>query len=264
MRILKWRPGFKYEEDPPIVPIWVSLFGLPIEILNLEVIFSMATAIRKPLKVDAPMVNMMKPSVACFCVEVDITKDFPKSVKVGKKGKKHDQIFTDEHIPDYCSKCCKIGHKKEDCRIGKPNPLVKKGQDHDGVDVSKKKGGAKSVHVKATNPRSQGDVTKQSSKGSPKLLQGGTPANPNLSQEGATTSLLLPKSQGAAIKISEASSLGLTAVEKESIPMDIPSTENMEKGAAQAELKEPDVAPAPKPADLNCFSILASITELDG
>ncbi|CAI9105994.1 OLC1v1005042C1 [Oldenlandia corymbosa var. corymbosa] len=34
MRILKWKPGFKFEEDPPIVPIWGSLCNLPIEFLN--------------------------------------------------------------------------------------------------------------------------------------------------------------------------------------------------------------------------------------
>ncbi|CAI9112628.1 OLC1v1013098C1 [Oldenlandia corymbosa var. corymbosa] len=35
--------------------------------------------------VDAPTLNMTRPSVARFCVEVDLTKEFPKSVKVGKK-----------------------------------------------------------------------------------------------------------------------------------------------------------------------------------
>ncbi|CAI9109032.1 OLC1v1008764C1 [Oldenlandia corymbosa var. corymbosa] len=40
----------------------------------------MATAIRKPLKVDAPTLNMTRPSVARFCVEVYLTKELPKLV----------------------------------------------------------------------------------------------------------------------------------------------------------------------------------------
>ncbi|CAI9102639.1 OLC1v1000938C1 [Oldenlandia corymbosa var. corymbosa] len=128
VRILKWTPGFRFEEDPPVVPIWVSLFDLPIEYMHPEVIYSMATALGQPLKVDTPTLNMTRPSVARFCVGVDLTKELVKSVKIGKKGRKHEQFFTFEHVPFYCQKCCKIGHKESDCRMGKPsqkNPLVR-------------------------------------------------------------------------------------------------------------------------------------------
>ncbi|CAI9108971.1 OLC1v1008694C1 [Oldenlandia corymbosa var. corymbosa] len=53
-------------------------FDLPIEFLNPEVIFSMAM--------------------------------------IGKRGKNHEQLFTYEHVPAYCSKCSKIGHKVDDCK----------------------------------------------------------------------------------------------------------------------------------------------------
>ncbi|CAI9099540.1 OLC1v1036380C1 [Oldenlandia corymbosa var. corymbosa] len=116
--MLKWTLGFKYEEDPPIVLIWVSLYDLSVKYLNPEVIFSIATAIGKPLKVDAPTLNMTRPSVARFCVEADLMKELPKLIRIGKKGRKHEQYFTYEHIPSYCSKCSKIGHKREDCKKG--------------------------------------------------------------------------------------------------------------------------------------------------
>ncbi|CAI9108928.1 OLC1v1008636C1 [Oldenlandia corymbosa var. corymbosa] len=123
MRILKWKLGFRFEEDPLVVPIWVSLFDLPVEYMYPEVIYSMATAIGKPLKIDKPTLNMTRPFGARFFVEVDLTKEFPKSVKIGKKGRKHEHVFTYEHVPFYCSKCCKIGHKEINCRVGKPLPL---------------------------------------------------------------------------------------------------------------------------------------------
>ncbi|CAI9114942.1 OLC1v1015767C1 [Oldenlandia corymbosa var. corymbosa] len=117
MRILKWTSGFRFEEDPPVVPIWVSLFDLLIEYMHPEVI----SALGQPLKVDTPTLNMTRPSVARFCVEVDLTKELVKSVKIGKKGRKHEQFFTFEHVPFYCQKCCKIGHKEFVCRMGKPS-----------------------------------------------------------------------------------------------------------------------------------------------
>ncbi|CAI9115352.1 OLC1v1016239C1 [Oldenlandia corymbosa var. corymbosa] len=136
----QWKPGFKFEEDPPIVPIWVSLHDLPIEFLNPKVIFSMAMAIGKPLKVDTPTLNLTRPSVARLCVEVELKKDFPKSVKVGRKGKKHEQFFTYEHVPAYCSKCSKIGHKAEDFKKGIARKLV---------DDSKQKNPAQDVPPKS-------------------------------------------------------------------------------------------------------------------
>ncbi|CAI9112481.1 OLC1v1012937C1 [Oldenlandia corymbosa var. corymbosa] len=148
MRSLKWTPGFKYEEDPPILPIWVSLYDLPVEYLNPEVIFSMATAIGKLLKVDAPTLNITRPSVARFCVETDLTKEFPKLFRIGKKGRKHEKYFTNEHIPSYCSKCSKIGHKSEDCRKGlapQTFPVVKA---NDPVKGSETGGKGKDLVIK--------------------------------------------------------------------------------------------------------------------
>ncbi|CAI9115354.1 OLC1v1016241C1 [Oldenlandia corymbosa var. corymbosa] len=139
MRILKWTLGFRFEEDPPVVPIWVSLYDWQVEFMHPEVIFSMASAIGQSLKVDTLTLNMTRPSVARFCVEVDLMKDLPKSVRIGKKGRKHEQIFTYEHVPSYCSKCSKIGHKSVDCKVGKPLPQLKE-IEKENVPNTKKKG----------------------------------------------------------------------------------------------------------------------------
>ncbi|CAI9099277.1 OLC1v1036065C1 [Oldenlandia corymbosa var. corymbosa] len=146
--MLKWMPRFRFEEDPPVVPIWVALYDLPIEFMHPEVIYLMATALGQPLKVDTSTLNMTRPSVARFCVEVDLTKDLPKSVKVGKKGCKNEQIFTFEHIPSYCLKCCKIGHKDIDCRVGKPTVRMNESEKIE-VPALKKKG----IKIKSAKPK---------------------------------------------------------------------------------------------------------------
>ncbi|CAI9099671.1 OLC1v1036527C1 [Oldenlandia corymbosa var. corymbosa] len=135
MRILKWTPSFHFKEDPPVVPVWVSLYDLPIEYMHLEVIYSMATALGQPLKVDTLTLNMTRPFVARFCIEINLTKDLPKSVRVGKKGCKHEQLLTFVHIPSYCVKCSKIGHKDPECRIGKP---LQRRKDVEPIVVKKK------------------------------------------------------------------------------------------------------------------------------
>ncbi|CAI9094850.1 OLC1v1030656C1 [Oldenlandia corymbosa var. corymbosa] len=89
---------------------------------------------------------MTHPSVARFYVEEDLTKDLPESVKVGKKGRKHEQVFTFEHIPLYCLKCCKIGHKDADCRVGKPMVRV---TDANKIEVPEKKG----IKIKLAKPK---------------------------------------------------------------------------------------------------------------
>ncbi|CAI9089600.1 OLC1v1024201C1 [Oldenlandia corymbosa var. corymbosa] len=119
MRILKWQPGFKFKEDSPIVPIWVSLHELPLEWTHPTVLYSIASTVGKPLQVDTPTLNLTRPSISRFCVEVDLMKDSPKSIKIGKKGKKYEQHYTYEHVPSYCPACCKIGHKEVACRKGK-------------------------------------------------------------------------------------------------------------------------------------------------
>ncbi|CAI9102839.1 OLC1v1001187C1 [Oldenlandia corymbosa var. corymbosa] len=115
---------------------------------TLEVIYLMATALGQPLKVDTPTMNMTRPSVARFCVEVDLTKELPKSVKICKKGCKHEQFFTFKHISSYCLRCSKIGHKEADCRVGK-HLKPKNGDEKHVATAAKKKG----LEIKAAKPK---------------------------------------------------------------------------------------------------------------
>ncbi|CAI9099231.1 OLC1v1036016C1 [Oldenlandia corymbosa var. corymbosa] len=119
MRILKWQQGLKFEEDPPIVPIWVLFHELPLEWTHPKVLFSIASAVGKPLQLDTPTLNLTRPSVARLCVEVDLTKESTKSIHIGKKGKNYEQHYTYEYVPSYHPACCKIAHKESDCRKGK-------------------------------------------------------------------------------------------------------------------------------------------------
>ncbi|CAI9102884.1 OLC1v1001250C1 [Oldenlandia corymbosa var. corymbosa] len=249
MRILKWTPGFHFEEDPPVVPIWVSLCDLPIEYMHPEVIFSMATTIGQPLKVDTPTLNMTRPSVARFCVEVDLMKELPKLVKIGKGGRKHEQIFTYEHVPAYCPKCSKIGRKERDCRIGKPTPqkivvdkVTAPNEKKNGIKMAKQK-----VKLGSKKPHEKSEVEVEIINANPLIIKA-----------------------VEAVSIPGESTSGLSAKEKTVIPMDIPDSmppkgvteeeENRDsKQVAIQSTEAPHVEVSPKG---NQFSILADIDEV--
>ncbi|CAI9117327.1 OLC1v1018699C1 [Oldenlandia corymbosa var. corymbosa] len=165
MRILKWQPGSRFEEDPPVVPIWIALHELPIEFLNPQILFSVAVAIGKPLQVDTPTLNLTRPSVARFYVEVDLTKqkEFPAAIKIGKKGKKYEQAFTYEFIPAYCDHCQKIGHNDTVCKQKIGWSLEHEGKKFaDARQLIEKKKAKKVQPVSKSQPRVSANPSPQS------------------------------------------------------------------------------------------------------
>ncbi|CAI9100230.1 OLC1v1037181C1 [Oldenlandia corymbosa var. corymbosa] len=200
---------------------------------------------------DAPTLNMTRPSVAHFYVEVDLTKELPKSVKVEeKKGKKNDQLFTYEHVPDYCSNCSKIGYRKEECHAGILKPMEKK---------NKAPAQKTQVQSKGNLANNGGDVKSQGGalrSNTPSQLVENPKAAEGLSLKGVTDS--------------DALTLGLSRREKEAIPVDVPATvqgksDGSSKTAVAATLPETlNVATGnPNSTGSNRFSVLASILEID-
>lgn len=75
MRVSKWTPNFRPNMDCPIIPIWITLEGLPIHFFKKEALFPIANLIGNPLKVDAATSTRCRPSTARVCVELDLSKD---------------------------------------------------------------------------------------------------------------------------------------------------------------------------------------------
>ncbi|RAL43046.1 hypothetical protein DM860_009828 [Cuscuta australis] len=55
------------EEDSPIVPCWISIPNLPIHLHDPKALFTIASHLGKPLKVDNATLNFSRPSVARVC-----------------------------------------------------------------------------------------------------------------------------------------------------------------------------------------------------
>jgi hypothetical protein len=57
-----------------VVPLWINFENFPIHLFDKFVLFSIASAIQKPLKINEVTTNLMKLDVAWVCIEVDLLK----------------------------------------------------------------------------------------------------------------------------------------------------------------------------------------------
>ena len=75
MRILKWATNFWCFEESPIVSVWILFPYLPVYFMHCkEALFSIASAIGKPLRIEQATASLAPPSVARVLVEYDVTK----------------------------------------------------------------------------------------------------------------------------------------------------------------------------------------------
>ncbi|RAL47151.1 hypothetical protein DM860_014045 [Cuscuta australis] len=122
MHITKWTPDFFPDKVIPIVPVWISVANLPIHFHDKRALLSIAQIFGKPLKVDATTESFSRPSIARFCVEMDLSQSFQNNfyIKNGDQPILLQAVF--ENLPNYCKHCrgdsCKFYTKPT---MGEPN-----------------------------------------------------------------------------------------------------------------------------------------------
>ncbi|CAH9088012.1 unnamed protein product [Cuscuta europaea] len=136
MKVTRWTPEFRPDIESPVVPVWITLDGLPLHLHDKRALFFIAGMIGKPLKVDTATSNYSRPSRAKVCVELDLLREIPSKMLIMHGAKEIIQSVTYEELPKYCVKCNKIGHSKDECGIPKPR-VGQSGQQHAGQMVRK-------------------------------------------------------------------------------------------------------------------------------
>ncbi|VFQ88783.1 unnamed protein product, partial [Cuscuta campestris] len=134
MVVSKWSPNFHPDHENPIFPVWVSLTHLPIHLQEAKALHCIARSIGNLLMMDASTSAKTRPSVARFCVELDISKELPKKIWIDNGGMDFFQDISYENIPDYCCFCRKSGHL-----TGKCNEKESKQQDSLSSETYKNK-----------------------------------------------------------------------------------------------------------------------------
>ncbi|KAG5591557.1 hypothetical protein H5410_042071 [Solanum commersonii] len=125
MRTFKWDPMFKAEAETTTAVAWISFPSLPPNFFGEEAIFSLASAVGKPLQVDLATRNQTRPSCARVKVEVDLLKEFPKRIKIGVK--RSEELISErwiniryDYMPKYCKTCKIQGHDEQQCYVVHP------------------------------------------------------------------------------------------------------------------------------------------------
>ena len=71
MRVFKWSPQFRCNEESPVVPVWITLPYLPVHLVYCK---SALFSIGKPLWVDHATATLNRPTVARVLVECDVSQ----------------------------------------------------------------------------------------------------------------------------------------------------------------------------------------------
>ncbi|XP_055822157.1 uncharacterized protein LOC129890681 [Solanum dulcamara] len=125
MRSFIWNPWFNPKKETSKVVAWISFSELPPTFFVKETVFSIATAVGKPLTVDLATANKTRPSCAKIKVEVDLLATLPKRINIAEKDEsgilksKWVRINYD-YLPKYCKHCRLQGHEEKECRSLNP------------------------------------------------------------------------------------------------------------------------------------------------
>ncbi|KAL9448763.1 hypothetical protein AB3S75_016127 [Citrus x aurantiifolia] len=121
MRIFKWTTDCRCSEESPIVPVWISFPYLPIHFVQCkEALFSIASAIGKPLRIDQATASLSRPSVARVLIERDVTQPLLPRIRIGVGNSGFWQNVLYEKIPHYCASCKPLGNAAETCYVANP------------------------------------------------------------------------------------------------------------------------------------------------
>ncbi|XP_069146548.1 uncharacterized protein [Solanum lycopersicum] len=172
MRIQAWTPDFTPEEETPVVPIWVSIPGLPWHCYNKVFLTTILESIGKVLFLDSPTSQRTRGSTTRVKVQADLTKERPSHVWLGFKHSNPNKgrwlKVEYEGIPSYCFYCKHQGHKDEECTIKRRDEESRKKKELEVEKNSKERGSGK-LHEQGKDQKE--DTTK-------------TPNQPNKKQKG--------------------------------------------------------------------------------
>ncbi|KAL0300009.1 UNVERIFIED_CONTAM: hypothetical protein Scaly_3063100 [Sesamum calycinum] len=115
MRVFKWTPDFDPQIESPIAPVWIRLPALPVHLFEKNALFTLATKIGKPLRMDEPTANLSRPDLARVYVEIDVTSPKVQAVHFQIEGKTYRQQVIYENYPPYCTSCNHLGHEITNC-----------------------------------------------------------------------------------------------------------------------------------------------------
>ncbi|XP_048491303.1 uncharacterized protein LOC125492655 [Beta vulgaris subsp. vulgaris] len=83
MALKAWTPDFDFQNEVlRVIPLWIRLYNLPVKYWGPECLSRIGSMVRIPLFVDECTTQQQRVPFARMFVEVDVTKELPKSIYV--------------------------------------------------------------------------------------------------------------------------------------------------------------------------------------
>lgn len=107
-----WSTEFCFKEKVlRTIPLWVKLLDLPLNCWTSVAMSKIGSGVGKTVCADACTTNIERISYTRLLIEMDVMQALPHTVKAcDSYGRVFDQLVVYEWRPQYCSKCCKLGH----------------------------------------------------------------------------------------------------------------------------------------------------------
>lgn len=99
------------------VPIWVRLFGLPMDFWDPEILEGIGNTIGSFVKIAESTKKGRYTSCARICVYMNIANPIPEAVELEYHEEVWQQALDYEHIPFRCRKCHEYGHLYKECPL---------------------------------------------------------------------------------------------------------------------------------------------------
>ncbi|XP_042472203.1 uncharacterized protein LOC122054843 [Zingiber officinale] len=116
---------------PAQMPLWMQLYGLPVDFWSTTGLSKIASQVGLPLYTDLFTKMRGRVNFARVLVEVDITKELPKSTTVMlPDGRREHLQLRFETVLKFCSFCKNLGHYRPHCTLAPINGNQANQQQH--------------------------------------------------------------------------------------------------------------------------------------
>lgn len=105
----------RLSKNQDLVPLWICLSNLPIEIWNIKIIVAIAKAMGTLVSLDNPKILGNRMTEAHFCVNVDNTKKLPKRIFLYYEDESWEREISCENLPIHRNVCTKFVHLVIEC-----------------------------------------------------------------------------------------------------------------------------------------------------
>ncbi|XP_048491336.1 uncharacterized protein LOC125492674 [Beta vulgaris subsp. vulgaris] len=111
--------------------VWIHLPELPVEYYDKEALFTIASKLGKPIRVDYATNHLTRARYARICIEINLSKPITSKIWIGNQW----QVILYENLHSLCFVCGRIGHQKNQCTESKGKAVMAQHESGSGEET---------------------------------------------------------------------------------------------------------------------------------